>query len=186
MSYDFTLFRPKPGISLEDAAASLHDEQRVESVEGKPLEPATKERMDSLAAALVSATPDLEVADHTAESLSYIEVARKGNENGIQITIFPNSASVSVPYWHTDTEAEAVMQEIFGYIKVLEKQGEFRTHDPQLGRVLDADKDLADALTTYCKTAELVTSRVRARPEILQKISQYQTKKPWWKFWDHS
>jgi len=183
MSYDFTLFRPKSGVSLEDSVAALHNEQEMEAKEGKPLEPSAKGRMDALVAALLAATPDLEVADHTADALGYIELNRKGNQNGIQITVHANSANISVPYWHTKTEAAGVMREIFGYLKVLEKDGGFRTHDPQLGRVLDVDKDVDEALSAYSSTAEKVTSQVRARPELLSKISKYNDTKPWWKFW---
>jgi hypothetical protein len=184
MSYDLTLFRPKPGIPIEEAAQKFMEEEEANAANATPPDAATKDRMRALATALVSKFPSLNMSDHTDDAHSNVELDRSDAQNGIQISIFPDTAAITVPYWHTKEEADAVMKEIWDYLRVLEKVGEYRTYDPQLDRVLDLEKDYTEALTVYGGTSEKIPTMMgKPSQEILSKISKYHDNKPWWKFW---
>jgi|GEM_PF-1580074 len=93
---------------------------------------------------------------------------------GIQIILFDDTASLTVPYWHTGTAARSVFEQIWSYLSVLEVAGDLATHDPQLGRVIDLRADIDGVLPRYLG----VSTRL---PEIVAQSNP--AKKPWWKFW---
>ena len=55
--------------------------------------------------------------------------------NGIQITLFDDEASVTVPFWHHGAAARRVFEEIWTYLQIMEREGGFFTYDPQIDRV---------------------------------------------------
>ena len=45
--------------------------------------------------------------------------------NGIQITLFDDEASVTVPFWHQGAAARRVFEEIWSYVEIIEREGGF-------------------------------------------------------------
>jgi hypothetical protein len=70
-------------------------------------------------------------------------------EYGIQISIFENAISVTVPYWHGGEKARRVFEEIWRYLTVIESQTGYRAVDQQVGRVLDLSHDFSVVLSAY-------------------------------------
>jgi hypothetical protein len=93
---------------------------------------------------------------------------------GIQITLFDDTVSLTVPYWHIGSGATEVFRKIWGYLALLEREGNLATHDPQLDRMIDLQNDFDEVLSRYLR----ISTRL---PEIIEQSAP--SKKPWWKFW---
>jgi hypothetical protein len=176
MTYDFNLFRPSAGLSLEEAAEKWLEEEEEAVLRGQtsPVDPAKEELKKNLSNELRKKNPAL--SSFEQPEFRAIELMGPANGNGIQISIFEDSAAIAFPYWHKGNGAEGVMREVWGYLEILERVGNFRTFDPQLGRVLDLRKedDFQQALSIYKRTIEAVGANLDTRGAAA---------KPWWKFW---
>jgi hypothetical protein len=153
MSYDFRLLPKSLGANL--LALAHFDVDEDESNLGERTAEA-EERKARLSRALISANPSLspfafgfaEIAktlgiseDEARVQYRHIELNGPENGNGIQITLFDEEASVTVPFWHQGNQAAAVIDEIWGYLNILEGVGDFAAFDPQLDKVLDLATD---------------------------------------------
>ena len=189
MSYDIYLFQPVPGEDpVETARARL--EVDTDEINPGPPQADAEKRKQQLVRALMAENPALEpfsfgyaeIASHEGISedearIRYRHVELNGSEkgNGIQITLYDDYASITVPYWHQPVAAGGAFDEIWRYLRVLSESGGFFVYDPQLERVLDLEDDRPEAVETYGS----VITRI---PEIVER-SGAQPKRPWWKFW---
>lgn len=90
--------------------------------------------------------------------------------NGIQITLFDDEASVTVPFWHDGEKASDTFREIWGYLEIVCQETGYLAYDPQIDRVFDASAGFGDALACYTGV-------------VCQKNATSRTKKkPWWRF----
>lgn len=107
----------------------------------------------------------------------HLELNGPENGNGIQIMLFDGSASLTVPYWHHARAADAVWEEIWSYLTILEREGGLSAFDPQLERPLSLDKDRPVVLAKYLEgvafTDGVAATYTQSPPP----------PKPWWKFW---
>jgi hypothetical protein len=190
MSYDLHLFLPVSGMDLLECAVASQEEANEEAVDG-PLDPAAEERKRRVLAALGSALPHFEPFPFDHSEIAKLdgiseEVARRrfrhvelnGPEDGggIQITVFDRHASITVPYWHSGERASVVFREIWAALAVLEREGGFRTYDPQLEQVIRLQDDFNRVLSQYAHVVDYLQ-------RVTQESSRETPKKPWWKFW---
>ena len=182
MSYDIYLLSPEDADEPESAVERLAEP-------AGPGDAAQEVRKKRLAEALVAENPALEIFefDHqaiAAELKTTVEEARRtyshievnAPKTGIQITIFANAATVTVPYWHAGSAAEPVFAEIQRATALLASQGGYRIYDPQIEQVVD---DLSDILDEVIWAYAGVVGSV---PD-LGSAGHAPAKKPWWKFW---
>ncbi len=191
MSYDLCAFSPKSGEDPLQTAQRLMEGQEDEPVqrERSPEAEAGKKR---LAEALISRNPAFspfslqydEIARFeqitVAEAMAryrYIELNGPEDGPGIQITLFDDQASLTVPYWHQRPKAEAVFREIWGYLEVMEQVAGYRIFDPQLEHVLNLQQDFEQVLSSYAKVTESLQQRH------MTPFKAPMPKKPWWRFW---
>ena len=106
----------------------------------------------------------------------HIELNGPDDGNGIQITLYDDTADITVPYWHQDDAATVVFEEIWRYLHIFETSGQFLAADPQLQRFLDLSIDQPAVVARY-------TAVVAKMPEIIADIESRPKPKPWWKFW---
>jgi hypothetical protein len=186
MSYDLHLFPPEPGIDLaESARASL--ERDLEDEVDTPVDPAAEERKRRLTAALQSAVPHLEpfrfdhaeiarvhgISEEQARR-SYRHVELNGSDEvGVQVTLFEDHVTITVPYWHVADRAVQAFREIWACLETLEREAGLRTFDAQLDDVVELDRDFETLLAKYAEGVEF--TRTLSEPS--------RRKKPWWKFW---
>jgi hypothetical protein len=189
MSYDLHLFRAdSQSDSLLAAKASIELEET--DLNPGPIDPAAEAAKAHLSAALEGSNPALEkfVFDYAqiaqlqkvteAEARRqwrHIELNGPENGNGIQITLYDRTASVTVPYWHRGEAAQAAWSEIWSYLQVLHRHADFLTYDPQLDRVLDLDQDRPAVLASYLRGVDF-TAKVAAEKAT-------PSDRPWWKVW---
>jgi hypothetical protein len=90
----------------------------------------------------------------------HIELNGPDDGNGIQITLYDDTADINIAYWHQPPEAETVFLEVWGYLQILEQEGGFAVYDPQLDRLLDLTSDRQAVVQRYGKV-------VARMPEII-------------------
>jgi hypothetical protein len=187
MSYDLHLFRASPGGDrLAQGRASL---DAGEALGVGPRVGEKEQAKQRLAEALIAWNPELalfsfdydEIAasdgisvEEARDRWRHLELNGPEDGNGIQITLFDDDASVTVPYWHGREEAERVWAEIWDYLRLLSRIGGFDIYDPQLERILDLETDRSDIVAEYLEGVALVR-RVTDEAAGLNR--------PWWKFW---
>ena len=165
MSYDIYLFRLDPGTDRCAALESLFPEE-LDGVDPMPApaDPLKEERKRHLADILMEINPDLEafvpdygeivralgITEEDARSrFRGLELNGPEEGNGIQITLNDDSVAITIPFWHTGDEAQAVFREIWSYLTAIEREAGFIAFDPQLDRVLDLEQDSNAALSAY-------------------------------------
>jgi hypothetical protein len=179
MSYDLDLFQPEPGIEPLLTAERLfladegdEDEESeasdlgniVAKINPGPPQPELERRKQELAQSLIQHNPALTVFPIRSQEIAsmfkhseeearvrfrHLELNGPENGNGIQITLFDNTISITIPYWHRGEAARGAFQEIWGYLGLLERVANYRAYDPQLGRVLNLEKDFPEVLLAY-------------------------------------
>ena len=113
MSYDFLLLPRDLGQSWEQALEA--NERRLLREEGDSrLSPAARTRLKRIADRLLAHDPQLE----RFASGRHIELTRV-DDAGIQVSLFPGEAAVTVAYWHTGPAARTVMQTVWSYLAIL-------------------------------------------------------------------
>ena len=185
MSYDISCFPVVPGedpLQTYEALCERDGEQ-----EPGPPDPEREKRKRAIADALMNKNPALEpfTFQHgeivAIEGISvedaqlcyrHIELNGPYDGNGIQITVFDDGVSITMPYWHKGEQAVAAVQEIWEYLRIITSFG-FACYDPQLGRVLNLETDMQDVVSSYAGTVTKIDAI----------FSPKRQGKPWWKFW---
>jgi len=189
VSYDLHFVRVRAGEDVASTAEAALAAQE-DGINPGPVSPDKERRKAATAAALIAADPVLSVfpfdfaaiGHHEGVSESearirfrHLELNGAEDGNGIQITLFYDTASLTVPYWHSGHAARSVWKEIWTCVAALEREG-FGAYDPQLERAVDSRSDGDAVLSKY---AEGVSFTQKAASE----ASAGHQRRPWWKFW---
>ena len=181
MSYDLRLCLAQSGRSPEEIASSDEADFAISD----PI-PELEERKQRVATALLQSNPELTQFNLDFEELAridqitlaeakskyrHIELNTPEGSGGIQITIYDTEASVTVPYWHRGPTARRIFHEIWNYLQILEREGNYFTYDPQLERVLNLNTDFDSVLKIYKSVSNQVGDP-----------AQLATTR-WWQFW---
>lgn len=185
MSYDFQLFKPKPG---EDPLVTAHAES--DGPPTTPPDPQKEALKRRIADALIAHNPKLEIFQFGYDSIAKIEnisveqarvkfrhLELNGPEedsNGIQITLFDDEASVTVPFWHEGDSASDTFREIWTYLEIISREAGYVIYDPQIDRTIDPTAGFDDALACYTGTMKRIGETFPAGK---------RGRRPWWKFW---
>ncbi len=167
MSYEFYLANP------DDKKAK--DEADDAPFNRGPIDASAEARKRALADALIELNPELEVFrfnhDALAKSLGmtvgevkhryrHLELNGPEDGNGIQITLYHTHATIAVPYWHSGTEAVAVIEEIWEYMRLLHSAAGMQPFDPQLGRALNLEEDFPTVLQRFSHGVSSLDSEI--------------------------
>lgn len=144
MSYDFTMFTLEPN-------ADLHTTLSARERTNNPIlfNKESKQLAQALANALRFKNPKMDWRPVAMANIELIEVDAGENGDGIQISLFPNEAGLTVPYWHQGQKAHEVFLQIWDYLKTIQQLTNFAIYDPQLGRILHLEVDFDNVLSTY-------------------------------------
>ena len=183
MSYDLRLIKPKPG---EDPLVTAESES--EEIGTTPPDPTKEAAKRRVADGLIDKNPKLRVFQFdygkVAEfkkitvdeaKLRFRHLELNGPEegcNGIQITLFDDEASVTVPYWYTLERATETFREIWDYLEIMTRE---TGYDPQVGRILDLASDFEEVVSAYSGTVGQVQKKFG--------VTERKPQKPWWQFW---
>jgi hypothetical protein len=170
VSYDFSLFLPQPGVDPLVTAQRLADAEWDDANPGPPL-PAKEARKRAIADALTEVDPSLNVVQFGFEEIAklqnislenartrfrHLELDGPEHGPGIQIALFDDSGSLTVPYWHKDTRAKDVFAKIWQYLKVIQEVAGYQIYDPQMECIIDLGSDLDRATERYTDVVKRV------------------------------
>lgn len=187
MSYDLHLFSPQAGVDLLACAVTSHEEAAEDVADG-PLDTAAEDRKRRLVVALRRAVPHLEPflfdyaeiaklegisEDMARRRFRHVELNGPDDGGGVQVTLFDQHASITVPYWHTGERAVGVFREIWTCLATLEREAGLRTYDPQLEQVVRLEDDFDRVLCQYAHGVAFTQGSTQP----------IRREKPWWKFW---
>ena len=183
------LFERKPGENTDEAIKLIFSEEANEINPGLP-DVQKERRKQYLASKLIEKNANLEVFQFgyqeiaSLESITeeearikyrHLELNGREDGNGIQITLFDDSVTITVPYWHKREKAKAVFEEIWEYMKIIQEETNYLIYDPQLEMTLNLSSGFSAALRLYKTTARWSEEAIIS--------SQGEEKKPWWRFW---
>jgi hypothetical protein len=135
VSYDLYMLTPEPGVDPVDTLERLEESGRG------PHDPKGEQRARRLAGAIRAADPRYELSEFEFEGATGVELSA---ENGLQITIMADHASVTFPYWDSlDTGRFAA--DIDKAAEIIAAETGWQLYDPQLEKLLDPVRD-ADEL----------------------------------------
>ena len=175
MSYDFHLV---PDKNTDDVLAEVHArfEHQEEEINPGPLIPEKEEWKNWLAGLLIKSNPNLRPFEFGFSAIArkynwteeeahvrfrHIELNGPDDGNGIQITLYDESADITVPYWHQPEAAVVVFDEIWKYLTILADNGNLAVYDPQLDRILDLAKDQGEVVQRYGTVVEKVPDIIK-------------------------
>jgi hypothetical protein len=157
VSYDNHLVLVRPGETVRDAARR---EQALTMFSPQEM----KTRNDRIVAAMNTRYPEFE----KFESDHHIELNDVKGGTGIQVGLYADSGSISVPYWHNENAA-SVLQKVGDVLSTVLDNSEFRAFDPQTEQELNAGSFLSQPAPAVYAFGAAALQRV--------------AKKPWWRFW---
>lgn len=174
LSYDFELFRADRGRPAR--------EDDFEAGERDPAKEAAKRKVADLLRAHDARLEETEFAydevarlhrikvDEAYRRLRHIELSDvSAGGSGAQISLFDESAALSLPFWHEGDAARRNLERVWGYFDVICNACGYEVFDVQLDCVI-ARSRFADVLLSY----ENAMRRMSGRPAL---------RRPWWKFW---
>ncbi|MBX3066035.1 MAG: hypothetical protein KF726_23855 [Anaerolineae bacterium] len=146
MSYDFLLFELEPGLSLHAALEKL--EIRSVDNEHSSFDPQNT-TVQQIISALLQKNPHLVVQTIKQSAIPHIELNDPTNDRGIQISIFAEEISITVPYWHEMSTSKSVFAEIEGYLQTIQALSHYAIYDRQMDQIIDLKNDLGFSLDYY-------------------------------------
>jgi hypothetical protein len=159
MSYAFSLSNPEDNLSLGEKISQEIDAGIFE------FDPITDEQLAynrQLASLLVRLNPSFVIIEtrHGKD----IQVTKR-NGNGIDINIYKDGASISVPFWHRDSKADEVFREIWTYLRFIQEETGYEVYDAQMDEVisLDSEDDFSQALRIYASTMDMIDKTIRSK-----------------------
>lgn len=134
MSYDLDLFVPQPDTSpitiIQQAALSVESAQTPLNLR--------------IASRLEADNPQF----HVKSAVDVIEVMDA--VEGIRISLYHNGGHISIPYWYTEDEIiKLAFETARQYLRLILRIANYKVYDPQLGRVVNMESDLARMIAAY-------------------------------------
>lgn len=161
MSYDLSAFPLPAGMS----AAEYVESDAYEALDDSPPTAEQRAAMERAAEALLALDPSAE----RFEDEGCIELTAA---DAIQVSLYPRSAGITVPYWYEDSEADAVMERVFAYARVLSGTLGYTVWDAQTETVVEPG-------TADRSAATEILGDISGR---MDEIAQ-PARRPWWKIW---
>lgn len=146
MSYDINLFRHTADASSEreKPGASLFTKE-------------SRQRCIEIANQLRFKQPTLDWSPVTFGAFEFIDIRDfDHNGNGIEITLSPNDARISIPYWHEREQAHITLLTVWDYLRIMREMTNYDIFDPQLGRLIHLETDLEAVVAAYTESLNVV------------------------------
>jgi hypothetical protein len=186
LSYDFQLFHVPVGVDAASTYEVQLAEQRLAMLRRRkgidswgPIDPLKERTKSQFAAALIALHPDLQLFERDYTSLAkkksmseadarrrYRDMELNDHELGLQIILFDERASVTIPFArHGNSKATTMLRAVWACLKVLEDEGDLSTYDSQLGKILCLDSDFDAVLKTYLNMSGTVGRVLKSTPK---------------------
>lgn len=143
MSYDLDLFTPQTDLDpiATIQAAALHSESAE-----TPLN-------QDIAKQLKYENPSF----HLRSSKDYVEIVDPND--GIRISLYSHGGHVAISYWYSEAKAiETAFFSVRKYLELILASAPYSIYDPQLGRVIEWERDLPDMIAAYQRSLATMQS----------------------------
>lgn len=138
MTYGFYCYKPiSDRPSTEEARRILYAGDGYPPLK-RPLDPEVRSK---IASGLITFDPKLERSDYGPREFdarirkvtvpAHIGLDSPGGALAIQITIFDDHASLTIPFWYTGSKAQKVFARAHEYMRVIRETAGFFAYDPQ-------------------------------------------------------
>jgi len=193
MSYDLYLLKVPPGVDARQAVQDMLVEQERslddEEQNGHPVALDEEQRgaVERLTKSVLAKHANLERYEfdyaEIGRSMGISEAeARRQNAHielndellGIQITLWGDTASISMPFWHEGEAAKSAFAKMCEYVACLEQYGGYRTWDPQTGDFMDIQGEIDAVGRVYSGGVQALRAAVKSGD------------RRWWEFWKRS
>jgi hypothetical protein len=127
VSYDIYFLSQRKGQCWDEALEAMED--AAEDSEPIP---------DRLLKAWVRIVPQVRTLLGEVEITEYKQESRDLSDSGtgIDLSVFGDEVSITVPYWHSGDDAAAVLGKVFALTAIVEKETGLTAYDPQVDRPL--------------------------------------------------
>jgi hypothetical protein len=164
MSYYIYCYQSRLGTPNIKEAQSI-----IEVFEEQGFLQSNYKRKLEIAQALINCNPAFTRSDFTFDTMSsHAEVIASDQSvppisiqlnavsafGRVEVTIFDNNISLSVPYWYTDIHGEEVFEKLIVYTKIISRISGYYVYDPRAEIVYDPLKTCFSALPLYLKLAK--------------------------------
>ena len=159
MSYDLYMLTPEPGVDPMDLLEHVAESPA-------PPDPDALARQRRLASTLRTADPRLEQFDDELDGIPVIELSA---DHGFQISLMPDHASISFPYWDSLDPSE-LLAEIARTSSIITTETGWQLYDPQLETFIDPARD-ADEFTQAFGVGVSQVQRIASdRPSLWRRL----------------
>jgi hypothetical protein len=149
VSYDIYFLSRRDGQSWNDALEAMED-----AAEGsEPIPARLLGAWDRIVPQARTLLGEVEITEFEQESR---DLSHSGT--GIDLSIFGDEVSITVPYWHAGDDAAIVLGKVFALAAIVEKETGLTAYDPQVERPL-AEAPSQDPIGLMSRITEDLRSR---------------------------
>ena len=94
--------------------------------------------------------------EETRRKYRHLELNGPEDGNGVQVILWDDDASLTVPFWHQQEKAVEAFRELWSYLELVHRETSYVVHDPQLECTVDPSAGCEDPLANYLLTARRV------------------------------
>lgn len=170
MSYDLLLVRFRSQVNPPRSFDQIQAAD-LNTPAGNPID------LDHLAGLLMTVLPVLERYEEEDEVV--LAAPTWG-----QISLSQGAASIKLPYWHDSHAAPGVVAQLWQVLAILQIEGRLHACDPQLGKVLDLQRDQESVLQEYLQGRAVLLSAIAPGEPVGVTAALAGSRRPWWKFWE--
>ncbi|MGW0577929.1 hypothetical protein ACWD25_18595 [Streptomyces sp. NPDC002920] len=133
MSYDIYFLNRRDGQSWDEVLEAMEGAAE----DSEPIPTHLLEAWDRIVPQARAVLGEVEITEFEQESR---DLSHSGT--GIDLSVFGDEVSITVPYWHAGDDAAVVLGQVSTLASIVEKETGLTAYDPQTGRPLvEAPRD---------------------------------------------
>ncbi|MEV7786250.1 hypothetical protein AB0O72_12705 [Streptomyces sp. NPDC088106] len=149
MSYDIYFLNRRDGQSWDEVLETMEGAAE----DSEPIPARLLEAWDRIVPQARALLGGVDVTEYEQESRDLSH-----SDTGIDLSVFGDEVSITVPYWHAGNDAAVVLGKVFTLSAIVEKETGLTAYDPQVERPL-ADASTQCVIGLMSRTTEDLRSR---------------------------
>ncbi|WP_407110508.1 hypothetical protein ACE1N8_15110 [Streptomyces sp. DSM 116494] len=149
MSYDIYFLNRRDGQSWDEVLEAMEGAAE----DSEPIPARLLEAWDRIVPQARALLGGVDITEYEQESRDLSH-----SDTGIDLSVFGDEVSITVPYWHAGNDAAGVLGKVFTLSAIVEKETGLTAYDPQVDRPL-ADASPQCVIGLMSRTTEDLRSR---------------------------
>jgi hypothetical protein len=149
VSYDIYFLSRHDGQSWDEALQAMEDAAE----DSEPIPAWLLEAWDRIVPQARTLLGEVDITEYEQDSRDLSH-----SDTGIDLSVFGDEVSITVPYWHTGNDAAVVLGKVFALSAIVEKETGLTAYDPQVERPL-AEAPPQGVIGLMSRTTEDLRSR---------------------------